>query len=365
MALANLLCEISDEYDVTLAIFNPRGPFLERLPAGVHLLKLSPLTQVLGMSYADCMKYGSLLQKIFKLFGAAWTKLFSNNLFVALALAFQKNVGEYDVVISYHHETAAKTSVTGFGKFALKKCNAAKRIAWVHADFIATNLGTPGNLKTYRKFDKIISVSRTAMESFLVAYPSLKDKCDYCYNPLPVDKIVEQGNAASNLFIKSEDEVVLFSACRLAKEKGLVPALENLIPVFEKKQNLKWFIAGSGPEETRLRYVILENHLQERVILLGFVQNPYPYMKNADYLFLPSLHETFGMVVGEAHVLGTPVIASDIPVMHEVLGPSDYICTNNDYADVIASLLDDNTHNQKSVEFCLPEWKDQFERVLE
>ena len=37
-------------------------------------------------------------------------------------------------------------------------------------------------------------------------------------------------------------------------------------------------------------------------------------------IFLPSLHETFSMVVSEAHILETPVIASDIPIMREMLG---------------------------------------------
>ena len=365
MALANLLDAICDEYDITLAIFNPRGPLLDRLPANVRLLKLSPLTEVLGMTGADCKKYGSLSQKLFKFFGTAWSKLFGNSIPVAFALLFQKNVGEYDVVISYHQETTAKTMVTGFGKFALKKCKANRRIAWIHADFLATKLATSGNLKTYQQFDKIISVSKTSMECFETAYPSLRDKCDFCYNPLPVAEIVEKSNMQVDLSVGSEEDTVLFSACRLVPEKGLVPALENLLAVFNANKHLKWFIAGSGPEETKLRSIICENHLQDRVVLLGFVHNPYPYMKKADFLFIPSLHETFGMVVGEAHVLGTPVIASDIPVMREVLGRADYICSNSDYADVITRLLENKKTKTRQIEFPLLEWKEKFETVVE
>ncbi len=203
------------------------------------------------------------------------------------------------------------------------------------------------------------------MECFETAYPSLRDKCDFCYNPLPVAEIVEKSNMQVDLPVGSEDDTVLFSACRLVPEKGLVPALENLLAVFNANKHLKWFIAGSGPEETKLRSIICENHLQDRVVLLGFVHNPYPYMKKADFLFIPSLHETFGMVVGEAHVLGTPVIASDIPVMREVLGQADYICSNSDYADVITRLLVNKKTKTRQIEFPLLEWKEKFERVLE
>ena len=366
MALANLLDAICDEYDVTLAVFNPRGPLLDRVPQNVRLLKLSPLTEVLGMTNADCKKYGSFSQNLFKIVGTAWSKLFGNTLPVAFALASQKNVGEYDIVISYHQETTAKTMVTGFGKFALKKCAAKKRIAWVHADFLSTKLATHSNLKTYQQFDKIVSVSKTAMVRFTTAYPSLQGKCDFCYNPLPVAEISEKSDKDADLLTRTQDDVILFSACRLVPEKGLVPALENLLPVFENNQNLKWFIAGSGPEESKLQLIIREHKLEEQIILLGFLQNPFPYMKKADYLFLPSLHETFGMVVGEAHVLGTPVIASDIPVMREVLGQADYLCNNNDYALVVADLLK-KEKNGVQPEFAIPvlEWKEQFERALE
>ena len=362
MALANLLDEICDEYDITLAIFNPRGPFLERLPKNIRLLKLSPFTAVLGMTYADCKKYGSLPQRLFKITSTVWSKFFGNRLPISFALAFQKNVGDYDIAISYHQETTSQTMVSGFGSFALRKCNAKKRIAWIHADFLSTKLATPANLKTYRQFDRIVSVSRTAMDRFITAYPELKDKCDFCYNPVPIAEIVKNSNDSSIALERTEHDLVLFSACRLVPVKGLAPTLEKLIPIFTRHDNLKWYIAGAGPEGVKLQTLIKEHNLQNQVRLLGFVQNPYPYMKQADYLFVPSFHESFGMVVGEAHALGTPVIASDIPVMHEMLTQMDYLSVNNEYTPIIEKLM---TIKMSKKTFPSMEWKEQFERVLE
>lgn len=365
MALANMLGVLSKEYDVTLAVFYPRGPLLERVPANVKLLKLSPLTETLGMKYEDCKKYGTFGQKLFKYVGSIWSKVFGNTAPVAFALAFQKNVGEYDAVISYHQETSARTLVSGFGKFALTKCNAKKRIAWVHADFLATKLATPKNEKTYNRFDKIICVSKTSAENFAAAYPSLRDKCDYCYNYLPVAEIIEKGNREYCVFERAEGDVILFSACRLHTEKGLLPALENLTPLFKEKKNLKWYIAGTGPEESALKRFIGEKELEKQVRLLGFKDNPYPYMKEADYLFLPSVHETFSMVVGEAHILGTPVIASDIPIMREVLGEHDHLCTEFDYRTVVEKIMQNPKEKAlPDITQGLAEWTTQFERAL-
>ena len=89
MALANMLEAIHDEYDVTLAVFNPNGPLKDGIPNNVKLLNLSPFVQVLGMSSSDCKKYGTMQQKIFKLIGGSWSKVFGNTLPVKLAMAFQ------------------------------------------------------------------------------------------------------------------------------------------------------------------------------------------------------------------------------------------------------------------------------------
>ena len=180
MALANMLEAIHNEYDVTLAVFNQNGPLRNRVPNNVKLLKLSSLVQVLGMSKRDCRQYGSVIQRLFKTVGSIWSRMFGNDLPVRFAFAFQKNVGEYDIVISYHQETSKKTLVTGFGKFALKKCKSSQKIAWVHADFLATKLATLNNLKPYQCFDIIVSVSQVCMDNFFVAYTSIKDKCLYC-----------------------------------------------------------------------------------------------------------------------------------------------------------------------------------------
>lgn len=364
IALANMLEKIHDEYDVTLAVFNQNGPLKDRVPSNVKLLELSPFVQVLGMSNCDCKKYGSVEQKVFKIVGSIWTKMFGNVLPVRFAFKFQKSVGEYDIVISYHQETSQKTLVSGFGKFAIEKCKATKKIAWVHADFLATKLATQKNLKIYQNFDKIVSVSQICMNNFITAYPSLRDKCVYCHNCVPVEEIIQKASQQQGVFNRKKNTIVLFSACRLEEEKGLVPALLELLPLWNEKRELKWYIAGEGSERVKLEEIIKENNLEEQVVLLGFLSNPYPYFKEADYLFLPSLHETFSMVVSEAHILGTSVIASDIPIMREVLSGGDYLCQSGNFAECLRNIKTPVTNEERyGVE--TQEWIKQLRMVIE
>lgn len=325
MALANMLNVICDNYDVSLAIFNQNGPLKSQIPDNVKLIKLSTLVECLGMSAVDCKKFGTPIQKLFKVLASGWARIFGNNFPVFLAFLFQKTLGKYDTVISYHQETSSKTMVTGFGKFALKKCEADEKIAWIHADFLATKLATKKNLETYKQFDKIVSVSKTTMNNFIKAYPVLESKCDYCYNYVDAERIIEKSSEKCDDMICEDNEILLFSACRLVDEKGILPAIENILPLLKTHKKIKWYIAGEGPQKTEIENIVRKNGLENEIILLGFKENPYPYIKKADYLFLPSLHETFSMVVAEAHILNTPVIANDIPVMREVLNQDDIL----------------------------------------
>lgn len=362
-SLMNMLGEICDKYDITLAVFNSKDLTNFIVPNNIKILQLSSLVTALGMSKSECLKYGTKAQIVFKYIGGIWSKLFGNTLPVKFAMLFQKNVGEYDVVISYRQETSSATMATGFGEFALKKCKASKKIAWIHSDFKETKQGTKKNLRTYKQFDKIIGVSKSCIDSFVEVFPELKNKCDYCYNCIPTEKIIHQSGLGKNLFERDEDTIVLFSACRLSKEKGILQAMKNILPLWKNNADIKWYIAGEGVEKDKIELFIEENNLIDKVILLGYKKNPYPYIKEADYLFLPSLHETYSMVAGEAHILGTPVIARDIPIMHEVLGENDVFCENGDFASYLKDLKVKNEKND--FPDVASEWKNRFERIIE
>ncbi|MEW5676003.1 glycosyltransferase [Flavobacterium enshiense] len=59
------------------------------------------------------------------------------------------------------------------------------------------------------------------------------------------------------------------------------------------------------------------------VHFLGFKENPYPYLRNAEFLILSSKYEGFPMSVVEALACGTPVVAFDC-----VSGPNEIIIPN-------------------------------------
>lgn len=64
-------------------------------------------------------------------------------------------------------------------------------------------------------------------------------------------------------------------------------------------------------DSPELQLMIQEKGLQSKVMIAGFQQNPYVWMKNAKLMVLTSDYEGFGNVIVESLFLNTPVVSTD------------------------------------------------------
>ncbi|MGP0222654.1 MULTISPECIES: glycosyltransferase family 4 protein [unclassified Paenarthrobacter] len=80
-------------------------------------------------------------------------------------------------------------------------------------------------------------------------------------------------------------------------------------------------IAGTGPDEEKLRGAIMKAGLSGRVRLMGWLSGEPKFraMANARLVVVPSRQETFGLVALEALAVGTPVVAFRIPCLREIV----------------------------------------------
>ena len=60
--------------------------------------------------------------------------------------------------------------------------------------------------------------------------------------------------------------------------------------------------------------------------MIGFQENPYPYIKNADLFVCSSLNEGYNLAISEAVILGVPVISTDCSGIRENLGNGKWGC---------------------------------------
>jgi phosphatidylinositol alpha-1,6-mannosyltransferase len=116
-----------------------------------------------------------------------------------------------------------------------------------------------------------------------------------------------------------ENKFVLFSLGRLVKRKGIDKTIEALAKIKKDLPNIKYFIAGAGPDEKYLKEILSQNtDLAKDIMFLGQISEieKWTWFTICDAFILPSREinndfEGFGIVYLEANLAGKPVIAGD------------------------------------------------------
>lgn len=95
---------------------------------------------------------------------------------------------------------------------------------------------------------------------------------------------------------------------RLSHEKGA----HKIVEVAKLNPSLNFTIIGTGPEENRIRQLIIDLDVHN-VKMLGYVENKYleGFYRSNDIFLLPSDSEVWGLVIEEALHFCMPVIVSD------------------------------------------------------
>ena len=135
----------------------------------------------------------------------------------------------------------------------------------------------------------------------------------------PVDK-----TAARRKLGLKQNETILLYVGRLAPLKGL-NRLISAVKYLKHIRGLRLVIVGGdgpdAPSSIRLKEVVNASGIKDRVVFAGRVlQNDLPfYYSAADLLAIPSHYESFGMVGLESLACGTPVVATRVGAMDQIL----------------------------------------------
>ncbi|OGO43028.1 MAG: hypothetical protein A2Z05_05180 [Chloroflexi bacterium RBG_16_60_22] len=159
----------------------------------------------------------------------------------------------------------------------------------------------------------------------------------------PVDR-----EAARQKLGLSDDKILLFVG-RIDPLKG-ADRLLRALPRLGNTSSLKLVIIGgdeySRNEVEKLRKLAAGLGIADRVTFQGIVkQDRLPYFYSAaDVCVVPSYYESFGLVALESLACGTPVVASDVGDLRNIIRPGEtgYVVSENTpaaLADRIARLL--------------------------
>jgi len=208
-------------------------------------------------------------------------------------------------------------------------------------------------VKWYNRSDLFVTPAAAVKEDFEQNYGTKKGLMRVIRNPLDMPAIEKMAAEPVEDFVFKPDTRYLVNVGRLADQKNQKRLLDIFRAVREKRSDVELLIIGKGPLEADLRAQAASFGLADKVHFLGFKSNLYKYVARADAFCLTSNWEALPVVIGEAMVCRTPVIATDCRS-----GPSEMIENGktgllipygNDalFVEAILKLLDDSALQEK------------------
>lgn len=184
------------------------------------------------------------------------------------------------------------------------------------------------------RFSYVIGVSQSVYDEYIFRR-LMKKKFQVLHNVVDKDKICELAKEKNDIH-----KIDLLFVGRLASPKNPLFFLEIVKKVIIKKKQLQAFMIGDGELRKQCEEFVKDNDMEKNVHIIGFQKNPYPFMKKADVLVVPSIFEGFGLVAVESMILGTPVLCRNVGGLPEIIDKScgEILNTVDDFADKITSL---------------------------
>ncbi len=336
-SLANLLCCIHDKYDITLLLFNPVGEYMKDIPKDVRVITTDTDYKYFGTSDSECRK--NIKAWLKRSFYAVISKVVGRKYAVSIMNIGAKKLSGFDVAISFLHNARDKGFYGGCNDFVLNLVDAPKKAAFLHCDYVMCGANTAENRKRYAKFDVIAACSDGCRAVFEKECAELSSKTVTVRNCHDFERIRTLADEKNVDFDGNHINIVAVS--RLSHEKGVLRAVESMGALGEAAKKLHFFVIGEGGERAEIEERLSELGLLQTVTLLGELANPYPYMKAADLLLIPSYDEAAPMVIDEAAALGTPILSTKTSSADDMISERGLglVCENS--GDGISSALQD------------------------
>ncbi|CAM2076852.1 MAG: hypothetical protein NSGCLCUN01_01038 [uncultured Clostridium sp.] len=298
--LINLLDKIDySEYKVTLLLIYKKGIYIEDLNENVNIKYLYEFNK---------FKF-KIIQSIY---ARVISFLYKNNPNILLKFILKQ---EYDIEIAFLEGESTRL-------ISEKKSKTSKKIAWVHCDFIEYSEEKINiNRKYYKNINKIVCVSNESKKSFNRIYPEYEDKTITIYNLMDKENILKLSKEKMKIQYKQN---TIVAVGRLVKAKRFDLLIEAHKKLNDEGIENNLIIIGEGEERSNLEELINTLRLNNTVYLLGFIKNPYPYIKNSDIFCITSDYEGFSLVGAEALILGKPIISTKCAGLKELLDNGKY-----------------------------------------
>ena len=346
------------EYSIDLYVLLGRGELMKRVPEHVRLLNRKvdggsvldsagrwALTKIV---FADFFRGGAYAEKLGSILRGLWPMLKKRRIQIDKLLWYTVSAGvqrldeEYDVALAWLEGGAAYV--------AAKYVRAKKKLAVIHIDYECSGYTRSLDQDCWAQFERIFTVSEETRASFLRVYPEYAEKLSILPNLINQEEIRRRALEAEG-FSDGYSGVRLLTVGRLTYQKALDISIDAMKLLLDAGYKARWYVLGEGIARERLQKKITALGLSKDFLLLGTVENPYPYYVQADIFIHATRFEGRSVAVQEAQTLGCAVIVSDTAGNHQQVSHNKdgLLCALDpkDIAVSIALLISDSEKRKR------------------
>lgn len=268
---------------------------------------------------------------------------------LASPLQFNKLIQtRYDCIIACNHNAPS---------YFASYVNGCAKVIWIRGDMRELDYHQyPVDSDQYKQVKQEYDMQANVLTCFdyiavisEVARQTLQELFGITQNVVKISNSVNRDNIVklSKQPISLPDKKLFISLGRLDYNKNQILLLKAAKEVRKKRNDFIIYLLGDGEERQLLESYIRQNGLEDNVKLMGFIENPYPYIKNSVATVLTSLSEGFSLVLVESIMLNTPIISTKVGVATELI--EQYDC---------GTLIN---YNEKELSATLVQYLDQYD----
>lgn len=184
----------------------------------------------------------------------------------------------------------------------------------------------------------LLSVSQGALTAMTESIGAKPKTARVIPPPVDRERLLQQASETPD---DLPSEPYFVSLARFTSRKRIDIAIRALKLSGTHKRLL---IIGEGNEEASLKELVHKEGLDQQVTFLGWKENPFPYLRQADALLSTSTIEGLGLTLIEAMMLGTPAISTDAKS-----GPAEIL--GETFRDLLSAVEDANAFAQRIKHF--------------
>ena len=292
--LANRLCKF---YDITIFTIYAKGELEKELSPDIKRISLYPF------SFQELSNFQRKLQMPLQIL-------------LGKKHLYKKYIKkDYDIEIAFLEGPITRL-------FSIKNKN-TRKIAWIHNDVsLVFGKGIKAKIKKkidrniYSKYETLVFVSKDNREHFEKVYPELRNSSlerihkRVIYNYLD-DEVVRKKTEDQIDITFDQTYINFVTVARLVEQKGIDRLIDVHTKLIRNGKKHRFYVIGDGPLREKLEEKIKKNKVEDSFFLLGKRENPYPYIKKADYFCLLSQFEGYPMVLLEAKLLNKKILITD------------------------------------------------------